>query len=116
MSKGVKMGKITLGEINLSTFDFWKMSTSKGFTESVGRGKSAIFRKDDVGVLHENTNVSYYSIKPESASEYYLVFVGDHYEYCIFCTKLTFDFQYFPHHVSHGDHETMKYIILVEHK
>ena len=29
---------------------------SQGFTESVGRGKSAIFngRKDDVGVLHEN--------------------------------------------------------------
>jgi len=88
----------------------------QGFTESVGRGKSAIFRKDDVGVLHENTNESYYSFKPESTSEYYLVFVGDHYEYGLFCTKLTFDFQYFPHHVSHGDHETMKYIILVEHK
>ena len=30
----------------------------QGFTESVGRGKSAIFtgRKDDVGVLHENAN------------------------------------------------------------
>ena len=27
---------------------------SQGFTESVGRGNSAIFRKDDVGVLHEN--------------------------------------------------------------
>jgi hypothetical protein len=34
-----------------------RRSVVQGFTESVGRGKSAIdtkFRKDDVGVLHEN--------------------------------------------------------------
>jgi len=33
---------------------FPEKNKTQGFTESVGRGKSAIFRKDDVGVLHEN--------------------------------------------------------------
>ena len=38
----------------LALVDYLKRKLTQGFTESVGRGKSAIFRKDDVGVLHEN--------------------------------------------------------------
>jgi len=50
-------------EFHLSRTEFAEIIKNKcylcgkepqGFTESVGRGKSAIFRKDDVGVLHEN--------------------------------------------------------------
>ena len=52
------------------------MRNNQGFTESVGRGKSAIdtkCRKDDVGVLHENTMVTSLSIAKKSFYEYFLL-------------------------------------------
>ena len=51
------------------------MRNNQGFTESVGRGKSAgaLGRKDDVGVLHENTMVTSLSIAKKSFYEYFLL-------------------------------------------
>ena len=55
------------------------MRNNQGFTESVGRGKSAIFtgRKDDVGVLHENTMVTTVGIAKKSFYEYLLLDSND---------------------------------------
>jgi hypothetical protein len=57
----------------------------QGFTESVGRGKSAIFRKDDVGVLRENALVD----DPSMANVGFYALFGDSSEYAAFDSGIT---------------------------